>query len=391
MTQSAVSFSLCVMLLAGCGGATSPPTPGGPGTIRLSASGEVLALGGYQFPPANPGDVAFVDGWEVVFDELIVTIDKVSLWKNPDMVPTDQSQVGPKVAELDGPWVVDLHKGGPLPGKGGDGEQAVPFAELDAQNLNGNAPFDPTERYAFGFDLVPATASANNVNLDAQGMTDYVTMQQNGWVVFYAGHATWKGAAATCTSTDPTFDFSTVPTSVSFRLGFKTPTSYVNCQDPDLTGQGLAGEDHPRGVQVQANAQITAQVTVHTDHPLWENYDSDGPPIHFDQLASVAKQQPDGTYLVTLEDTMGENWTAFPTPWRACSSDLTMYAPPDMNKRMDFEPTKLNLYHPQLPGELTSSTGFRDYYDFASHVQSTQGHLNSDGLCAVERHFPSVP
>jgi len=386
MNRYSIVFSVCASLVAGCSSSTPAPTPGGPGTIRLSASGEVLALGGYQFPPAASGDVVFVDGWEVVFDELIITIDKVSLWSNPDMVPTDQSQVGAKVAELDGPWVVDLHQGGPLQGKGGTDEQAVAFAEIDAQNLNGDKPFDPTERYAFGFDLVSATAGAKNVNLDTQGMADYARMQQNGWVVYYSGHATWKGT--TCTSTDPSFDWSPIPTSVKFQLGFKTPTSYVNCQNPDLTGAGLNGEDHPRGIQVQANAQITAQVTVHTDHPLWENYDSDGPPVHFDQLASVAKKQPDGAYLVTLEDTMGENWTAMPVPWRACTAD---YAPPDRNPRIDFEGTKKNLYQPQLAGELASTTGLRDYYDFASHVQSTQGHLNSNGLCAVERHFPSVP
>ncbi len=390
MTRHVVALCCCVACLAACSSA-STPMPGGPGTIQLSASGEVLALGGYQWPPMSASDVVFVDGWQVTFDELIVTVDKVSLWENPDLVPTDQSQVGKKVAELDGPWVIDLHKGGSLAGKGGTGEHAVPFAEIDAQNLNGNQPFDPTQRYAFGYDLVPATASAKNVNLDAQGMSDYQTMQQNGWVVYYSGHAQWKGSASTCTSTDPSFDFGKIPTSVKFQLGFKTPTSYVNCQNPDLTGSGLGGEDHPRGIQVQRNAQITAQITVHTDHPLWENYDSDGPPIHFDQLASVAKQQSDSTYLVTLEDTIGENWTAFPVPWRSCSSNVTMYMPPNTNKRMGFEPTKQNLYMPQLPGELSSMAGFRDYYDYASHVQSTQGHLNSNGLCAVERHFPSVP
>jgi hypothetical protein len=35
------------------------------------------------------------------------------------------------------------------------------------------------------------------------------------------------------------------------------------------------------------------------------------------------------------------------------------------------------------------STGFRDYADFSTYNQSTQGHLNSDGLCVVQRHYPS--
>ena len=32
-----------------------------------------------------------------------------------------------------------------------------------------------------------------------------------------------------------------------------------------------------------------------------------------------------------------------------------------------------------------------DLYDFMTYNQSTQGHLNSDGLCFVERHYPSPP
>ena len=29
------------------------------------------------------------------------------------------------------------------------------------------------------------------------------------------------------------------------------------------------------------------------------------------------------------------------------------------------------------------------YYDYMQYDQSTQGHLNSDGLCFVDRHYPS--
>jgi hypothetical protein len=33
----------------------------------------------------------------------------------------------------------------------------------------------------------------------------------------------------------------------------------------------------------------------------------------------------------------------------------------------------------------------RDYADYMTYDQSTQGHLNSDGLCFVSRHYPSPP
>jgi hypothetical protein len=52
--------------------------------------------------------------------------------------------------------------------------------------------------------------------------------------------------------------------------------------------------------------------------------------------------------------------------------------------RMAFDPQSV----PHATGN-NAATGLRDYYDFATYDQSTQGHLNSDGLCAVERHYPS--
>ena len=37
------------------------------------------------------------------------------------------------------------------------------------------------------------------------------------------------------------------------------------------------------------------------------------------------------------------------------------------------------------------ASGLCDYYDFTTYDQSTQGHLNSDGLCYVKRNYPSPP
>src|SRR4029077_15298024 len=133
---------------------------------------------------------AFVDGWQVDFTRLLVTIDKITLSNNPDLMPGDQSKTGSLVAEEDGPWAVDLARSDSknLPGKGGPGEQAVPIVALKNQNKNGNRPFatDGT-RYAFGFDVVPATSSALNVNLDAAAMSDYQQMVQDQCAVLYVG------------------------------------------------------------------------------------------------------------------------------------------------------------------------------------------------------------
>jgi hypothetical protein len=367
-------LATAAILAAGC---DTTPRP----AIQFTASGEALALGGYDFP----GDPAFVDGWEMKFSKVLVTIDHVRLSADPDTSPTDQSRTGALVAQVDGPWALDLHQGGPLTGKGGSDEQAYPLATLDNQNRNGGQPFDPTARYAFGFDLVPATASATRLQLDG-GDADYAEMIQKGWTVLYVGTATWKGGSG-CTTPDGTFDFTRLPSPVSFRLGFATPTSYVNCQNPDNDpAAALGSEEHQRGVQVKANQTVVAQVTVHTDHPFWETFTHEAP-LHFDQLAALARSDG-GVATVTLADAVGVNYTAFTSggrslPWRACSSS---YTPPTSSAQMGFD----SLAVPYDPTG-SAATSMRDYADFMTYNQSTQGHLNSDGLCFVERHYPSPP
>jgi len=359
------------LLLLSCGGSSSNGAK-----IQFSASGEVLALGGYGYPPASANAAAFVDGWEIHFTKLLTTIDK--------------SQVGSLVAELDGPWAIDLHQGGPLPGKGGGNEQAYPIQVLDNQNKNGGKSFDPTVRYAFGFDLIPATASAKFLQL-ASTDADYQDMITNGYVVLYVGTATWRGngtGGAACTTTDNTFDFTKLPQVVNFRLGFKSPTTYLNCQNPDNDpAKGLGSENHERGVQVKANDTVIAQVTVHTDHPFWESFVHDTPP-HFDQLAALAVKDSNGNYNVSLTQTVGVDYTGFKfgslgLPWRACAPG---YTPPNTNAVMGFD----SLTIPHNPAG-DPSTSMRDYFDYMTYNQSTQGHLNSDGLCFVQRHYPSPP
>ena len=365
-----------VVLSAACSGGTS----GGGGTVLFSASGEALAGDGYDFPPSPMGGV-FVDGWQIRFTKLIAVFDKVTLSEGANNA-VDQSQLGKLVAEINGPWAVDLHKGGPITGKEGD-DHAQLIETIQNQNKNGGDAFDPTKLYAFSFDSVVPTAATKTVNFDASD-TDYQTMISNGWNVLYVGEATWNGGAAgvTCMNTNPAYDFSRIPTKVIFRFGFKTPTSYINCQNPDNMGNSMfQGEDHPRGVQVANNGATTAQVTFHTDHPFWESFEHDTP-AHFDQLAAQAQKQADGSYLVTLDDTKGKSYIAFKDtngnglPWRWCDwtsePDADKYTPPNMNPQMGFD--SLSIPEP-------------DYSAYMAYNQSTQGHLNADGLCFVQRHY----
>ena len=403
-TNRTISGALVVgslAMLAGCsnnsnqspdgGGGFTPPTDPGPGGILFAASGEVLALTGYAFPPANDGDPAFADGWQVDFSRLLVTIDKIALSSNPDLMPGDQSKTGGLVAQVDGPWAVDLaHRDSKnLPGKGDPGEQAVPIVALKNQNKNGNRAFatDGT-RYAFGFDVVPASASALNVNLDAAAMADYQQMVQDGCAVLYVGTATFKGGTVPG-HTDCNNGHESWPRTVNFNLCFKTPTTYANCQNPDNNGDPFPGEESQRGIAFVSSQSVIGQVTIHTDHPFWDSVLHDSP-AHFDQFAArVVGQQDAGTPTVKLEMTQGVDYTAYtdalgaPVMWRYCI-DVGTDVHDLFTGRMAFDAQSV----PHATGN-DPATGLRDYYDFASYNQSTQGHLNSDGLCAVERHYPS--
>jgi hypothetical protein len=210
-------------------------------------------------------------------------------------------------------------------------------------------------------------------------------MKQNGYTVLYVGTATFKGTNCTPTPADP--EFAKLPTVVNFKLGFKSPATYVNCQNPDLDpAKPLGDEEHQRGVIVKANQAVTAQLTIHTDHPFWESFVHDTPP-HFDMIAAQYVGAT-GTPTAVLEDMKGVDPTAItdkdgnPLPWRSCTPS---YTPPGTGQ-MGFDTTGVPV-NPM--GDPTMS--FRDLYDYMTYNQSTQGHLDADGLCFVKRHYPSPP
>lgn len=365
------------------------PKDPGKGNVLFTASGEVLALTGYDFPPASDSDAAFVDGWDVHFEHLLTTLDALTLSENPDQQKGTQLGTGKRVARLDGPWAVDLsrHDASYLAGKGGGSELAVPIAALDNQNENGGAAFatDGT-RYAFGFDVVPATESAQNVNLDSEALAHYEQMVQDGCTVSYVGTATFKG--------DPQVEGCVTeasqnwPKTVNFSLCFKSPTSYLNCQNPDNDPAEAisSAEDHQRGIAFLSSSSVIAQVTLHTDHPFWDSVLHDSP-AHFDQYAARAVTT-DGVASVTLEDTRGVDYTAYTdrqgkaVDWRYCIDPPTDVHP-KLVGAMRFDP------HGVPASDSNPAAGLRDYYDFATYNQSTQGHLNSDGLCYVKRNYAS--
>jgi len=355
-----------------------PPNDPGPGGVLVTASGELLALAGYGFPPSPGAEVALVDGWEVSFEHAIVTFDRITLGDNPDLMPSDQSQHGASVAEAIGPWAVDLHLGGPLAGKGGT-DRAAPIVAF------GGGGLDPARRYALGFETVAATHSAHNVNLNPTGIQRYQDMIAKGHTLFFSGTATFRGTS--CTSSDPSYDFSLLPKTLRFEFGLATPAHYVNCQNPDNDPAApFAGEEHQRGVQVKPNTSVIAQLTFHTDHLFWESVAHDAP-AHFDMYAARLAGQPDGS-TVTLADLAGApiqpitDAKGQPVPWRSCTPE---YALPGTSA-LSFETGGIP-YNPA--GD--PKTAIRDLADYVGYAVSTLGHLNADGLCAVSRQFPSPP
>jgi hypothetical protein len=396
-----------------CSDQQCPGDPGA-GAVYVTISGESNAISGYPFPPADwSQSTYFVDGWELIITEYIVVVDKVTLWSNPNHSPSNQGSLAgmSAVAHLDGPFVVDLHKGGNLTGQGGAPEQATPIGVITNQNDNGGAPLDSSTTYGFGFSTVPATWNAYNVNLTSDEAADFQAMVANGYSVFYRGHLTWNGAqspygctstsAATSTATDggtdAGYDYTQMPNAgIDLAFGFSTPTDYVNCQNQSLPGMPNPGEDYPRGIQVSPSQSAIAQVTIHMDHPFWESL-AENSPVHFDQIAAqyVGRSSP----TAHTEDMKGVPFYAFtdragtPLPWRNCAGSY--YMTPG-NGQMRFDTLSVPIDpHGTCTGTVGNDftqdqcPGIRDYYDYLRFSQSTQGHLNSQGLCFIDRHYPA--
>jgi hypothetical protein len=392
-----VGIGLFAMVAVACssggddGGGFLPPVDPGPGGILISASGGIPAIAGYAFPPAS-GSPAFVDGWQVAFSRLLVTFDKITLAADPDVAPGDQAQTGAVVAEADGPWAVDLVHQDPddLEGEGDPRERAVGITAFNNQNKNGNKPFatDGT-RYALGFEVVAATTYAMAVNLDAAAAADYQQMVRDGCSVLYVGTATFMGGTvAGYTGCNAGHD--NWPAAFDFRLCFKSPAGYANCQNPENDpAAGVGGEDSQRGVALLPDDSVISQITMRPEQPFWDSVLRDSP-AHFDQLAARVLGQA-GTPTATLEMTQGVDFAAYTdnlgnaVTWRSCLA-VSDDAHDVFTGPMSFDPGNV----PRATGG-DPATGLRDYYDFATYNQSAQWYLNEDGLCAVARAYPSPP
>jgi hypothetical protein len=310
-----------------------------------------------------------VDGWALSFRHVLLTVDRLRLNEDPDRDPGDATALGAEVASVDGPFAVDLSVGGNITGKSGSpDEKTVAIAALGSRK--DGRPFDPAARYAFSYDLATATASAQRVNLDAEGAALYEQAIAKGWAMVFDGVATYKGPAPAAGSA-----FAELPQEVRFTLGFKNPASYINCENTDLQA---VGEGFPRGLQANANKSTVAQITLHTDHLFWNKLQVEGTPLHFDALAAQAEVDPSTPTKgrLTIEALENVDITNVRTrggaalPWRSLVSDHTAPAGTVRYDSAGIAFAKTN--------SLAS---------FLSYSASGGGHLNADGECAIRRNY----
>lgn len=355
------------------GGGTSvyPPSDPGKGGILVTVSGEDLAIRGYDFGPGalSDGDPpAFVDGWELRFEHVIVTFDNIRLAADPDKDPGAPDVVGDTVAEAKGPFAVDVTLGGPLTGKSGDPAEKV--VAIAAFKDTRNGAFDPEKRYAFSYDTVAASDGATLVNLDDAGKAIYKDAVAKGYAQVLQGTATYKGPAPEAGSV-----FAKIPKQVKFTIGLKNPSSYINCQNTDLNA---VGDEFPRGLQVSNDKAAIAQITVHTDHMFWDKLNVEGTPLHFDPIAALSSTygNAESVGVVTTADLEPADVTGFktkagePLPARSVVSD---YKAPAGQLKFD-------------PNGVTFSR-VNSYASYLSFSGASGGHLNSDGECEVKNNF----
>ena len=370
---SAVVAVTLACSMASCG----PAGPANPaGGFKVTITGESGAQDGFAFP-ATDGP-AFIDGWELKFESVVVFIDKVTVSENPDKVAGDQSQTGDLVAQLDGPFVVDLVKEGPISAEEDNGK-AWELGVIANQNKKGGIAFDATQKYAFGYELAKASSGAKNIGgVDAAVAS---TMVSKGYAVWMKGTAEWKGT--NCRTTNAAYDFNRVPKKINFEFGFATPVTFKNCINPQL----MPAES--RGIQGKKGADTVAQVTLHLDHPFWEALEEDAP-LRFDLIAAqksvAAGMTAPASASVTAEElaslgfVAGKDAQSNDLPWRYCGD---MAAGERTTGNVSYNPNGVAV---SASGGAAGLKGLADYMSFNL---STFGHLNNDGLCFPARNYPA--
>ena len=115
-------------------------------------------------------DAAFVDGWEVKFTELLVTVDKIKLSENPDLNPGDQSKTGRARRRGRRPLGRRPAQGRPAARQGRRRRAGRADRRRSTTRTRTAAPpSTPTRATPSASTSSPRATGAKNVNLDAAG------------------------------------------------------------------------------------------------------------------------------------------------------------------------------------------------------------------------------
>jgi hypothetical protein len=358
--RSACTRPLAAALLLGSFACGPGEQPGGAGRIDVSISGEDQARDGIPFDPApRDGEPVFVDGWSVTFERWLMVVGAPRL-SEPGPDPAQQRLVGAPVAAREGSWVADLTRPSTTAPAGAAGQGDIDGAYLFSfdRRMDGGA-LDSKTRYAFSFDVTPATAATQKVNLDAAGEAALGQMVQQGLAVWVEGTAT--------RADDAMMPFDSYPTKVTFQLAWGRQTGQINCSNPD---NGNDPEKN-RGVQPRQDGAQRAVITIHTEHLFWDKLNVEAPNLRFDPIAARARKT--GTEgAVTLDDLAG-----------AMVVKLTGSDGRDVTDRGSLP--GYTRRDGALSYDPNGTPGVATLKDFIVYSARSMAHLNGEGLCYVDR------
>jgi hypothetical protein len=394
-----VSTVLVTVALAACSSNKKQTGTNVPLSIDITVSGETLGENGLPWIPVNQGDPQFVDGWSVTFEKYIEVVGNIRLSPNA-LQYENQETLNPIVAHNSTVWAIDVHQlatDGPDGLVGADGEE--PAGRLfQFYNQDGGKPFDSSTLYAFSYDTVQATSDATLYNLTADDMTAYQTMVANKWNKYIEGRAVFQAQGQ---YPDPTteakfeslaggvYDASagtySTPPEVHFVFGWDDHTSSINCINPfngNMDEANLAN----RGVQVDSNGAVVAQVTMHTDHVFWDKLKQEGTPLRMDYIAAWAGSDTNATPLDlgTLGDKPLATTFADGTP-------LPDRAPYLNNPTGKFTSDQSNPMQVTLDLNGVPSSNIAGLSNFMAFSAQSQTHLNANGLCYIIGQNASDP
>ena len=261
---------------------------------------------GYQFPPANAGDPAFVDGWDVHFTRLLTTVDNITLSNGPDVSPGDQSLHGARRRQGDRPLGgrpgaqrSELPAGQGRPGRGGGADRGALTPELPAGEQR---------------RLRHQRRESLRLRLRRRSRDDERDERQPGHGRAWPTTRRWRRKGARCSTSarrrskgrrpaaparrqlrrrHPAIPPSTVRASGRSRAtscrsasaSSRRPRTSTARTPTTIRRWRSRARSMSAGSSSRPTRSVVGQVTIHTDHPFWDSVLHDSP-AHFDQFAA---------------------------------------------------------------------------------------------------------